>query len=156
MRFVRPLCDPADSMLSGKALAEEFMRRADAVNPSSTSITKWNPVNLLLEEVLRRERGDVYAATVSKAGNLSVRTEQSKTAGASVIVVMWTGEKQVRGDFDSTIAAIRKHRADRDLVLVARRANGTSGWGIVASLSANGKMPAIIAGAWPAAIALSY
>jgi hypothetical protein len=143
-------------MMSGAALAEEFMRRADPVNPSSKSNTKWNPVNMLLEEVLGRERRDVYAATVSKASNLSVRTEQSKTAGASVIVAMWTGENKVRSDFDSTIAAIRKHRADRDLVLVARRANGKTGWGIVASLSASGKMPAVIAGAWPAAIALSY
>jgi hypothetical protein len=143
-------------MMSGAALAAEFMRRADPVNPSSKSNTKWHPVNMLLAEVLGREDEDVYAATVSKAGNLSVRTEQSKTADAFVIVVMWTGENQGPNDFDSTITAIRKHLADRDLVFVARRANDLSGWGIVASLSANSKMPAIVAEAWPAAIALSY
>jgi hypothetical protein len=143
-------------MMSGAAFAAEFMRRADAVNPSLTSNTKWEPLDKLVAEALGRDDEDVYTATISKAGNLSVRTEQSKTAGASVIVAMWTGENQGPSDFDRTIIAIRKHLADRDLVLVAQRANGLSGWGIVVSLSANGKMPAIVAEAWPAAIALSY
>ena len=143
-------------MMSGAAFAAEFMRRADAVNPSLTSITKWEPLDKLIAEALGRDDEDVYTATISKAGNLSVRTEQSKTAGASVIVAMWTGENQGPSDFDRTIIAIRKHLADRDLVLVAQRANGLSGWGIVVSLSANGKIPVIVAEAWPAAIALSY
>jgi hypothetical protein len=143
-------------MMNGFALAAEFMRRADAVDPSLTSITKWEPIDQLMAEVLGRDDEDVYAATVSKAGNLSVRTSQSKTAGASVIIVMWTGEQSGPNDFDYTVNAVRKHLADRGLVLLARRANGVSGWEIAASLSASGGMPPIIAEAWPAAIALSY
>jgi hypothetical protein len=143
--------------MSASVLAEEFANRADPVNPALTSNTKWEPVDKLLAEALGRDDTDVYTATVSKAGNLSVRTAQSKTAGASVIVVMWTGEKQKSPhDFDRTVAAIRQHLSDRDLVLVARRASGVSGWEIVASLSATGGMPTAIAKAWPSAIALSY
>jgi hypothetical protein len=142
--------------MSEDDLAKEFSRRADKVDPSLTSNTKWEPIDKLVAEALGLEDEDVYTATVSKAGNLSVRTTQSKTAGASVIVVMWTGETQGRSDFDRTVEAAGKHLADRDLVLLARRKDGETGWKIVVSMSANGKMPSVIAKAWPAAIALSF
>jgi hypothetical protein len=142
--------------MSEDDLAKEFSRRADKVDPSLTSNTKWEPIDKLVAEALGLEDEDVYTATVSKAGNLSVRTTQSKTAGVSVIVVMWTGETQGRSDFDRTVEATGKHLADRDLVLLAQRKDGETGWEIVVSMSANGKMPSVIAKAWPAAIALSF
>lgn len=142
--------------MNPSVLAAEFMARADRVNPSLRSNTKWEPIDKLVAEALGLDDEDVYTATVSKAGNLSVRTSQSKSAGASVIVVMWTGEEQGPHDFDHTVTAARTHLNDRDLVLLARRANGLTGWEIVASLSANGTMPPVIAKAWPSAIALSF
>jgi len=142
--------------MSEDDLAKEFSKRADKVDPSLTSNTKWEPIDRLMAEALGRDDEDVYTATVSKAGNLSVRTTQSKTAGALVIVVMWTGEKQGRHDFDRTVKAAAKHLADRNLVLLARRRDDETGWEIVVSMSANGKMPRVIAKAWPAATALSF
>jgi hypothetical protein len=142
--------------MSEDDLAKEFSKRADKVDPSLTSNTKWEPIDKLIAEALGLDDEDVYAATVSKAGNLSVRTTQSKTAGASVIVVMWTGEKQGRHDFDRTVKAADKHLRDHDLVFLARRKDGETGWEIVVSMSATGMMPSVIAKAWPAAIALSF
>ena len=142
--------------MSEDDLAKEFSKRADKVDPSLTSNTKWEPIDKLIAEALGLDDEEVYTATVSKAGNLSVRTTQSKTAGASVIVAMWTGEKQGRHDFDRTVKAAGEHLADRDLALLARREDGKTGWEIIVSMSANGKMPSVIAKAWPAATALSF
>jgi hypothetical protein len=143
-------------MMSGAALAAEFARRADPVDPSSKSTTKWEPIDRLIAEALDREDEDVYTTTISKAGNVTVRTTQSKTAGASVIVAMWAGEREGPSDFDRTIKALRRHLYDRTLVLVARRANGPTGWAVAVALSTTGTMPRAIGAAWPSAIAMSY
>lgn len=143
--------------MSASVLATKFRDLADRVNPSLTSNTKWEPIDKLMAEALGLDDEDVYAVTVSKAGNLSVRTTQSKTAGASVVIVMWTGEAQRSPyDFDRTVEAARGHLADRDLVLVARRSEGLAGWEIVVAMSSTGKIPGVIASAWPSATALSY
>lgn len=137
----------------GSQLASEFQRVAATVVPSLTSITKWEAIDALLAEELGLEDSDVYTSTVSKAGNLSVRAEQSKNAGASVMVVMWTGKTE--RDFDRTVAAAHVHCGDRDLVLVAARtqiidARGRGVWTIRAIMP-SGRPPSVLTTAWPAA-----
>lgn len=142
------------SCVSGNfSLADEFERRAAPVVPSLTSNTKWEPIDALLAEELGLAEDDVYTSTVSKAGNLSVRAEQSKNAGASVVVVMWTGKNQ--RDLDRTVAAAHVHCADRDLVLVAARSmisdNVGRGKWTVRAIMPSASPPSVLTAAWPAA-----
>lgn len=143
-------------LVSGSVLSAEFARVAAPVDPSKPSTTKWDPVSRLIAEALHVPEHDVYTATVSKAGNLSVRTEQSKRAVAStapIVVVMWTGPDD--GDFDRTVTAAQAHLSSRTAVLVARRVGPSSKWTMVTVLSPSGAVPAAIATAWPKATGMS-
>jgi len=126
---------------------------AATVVPSLTSNTKWDAIDALLADELGLDDSDVYTSTVSKAGNLSVRAEQSKNAGASVMVVMWTGKNE--RDFDHTEAAVHVHCADRDLVLLAVRSQtlDQAGRGLwtVRAIMPSGSPPSVLTRAWPAA-----
>lgn len=137
--------------MSMSTLASEFHRLADPVNSSAPSNTKWSAVERLVAEALAAHEDDVYAATVNKAGNLSVRMVQSKNARSSVALVMWTGPDET--DFDRTISAVQKHLVGRQLVLVARRdLAGT--WRVVAALAPGGNVPAAITSAWAGVVVM--
>jgi hypothetical protein len=134
------------------ALANDFARAAAPVNPSLTSTTKWRPATRLVAEALHLADDDVYGATVSKAGNLSVRGVQSKGAVARVLVAFWTGKSEA--DFDSTVTAVRNHCTSRDLVLVARRTgelpDGSPYWSVeVVLCPPSSVVPSAISSAWP-------
>ncbi len=134
------------------ALANDFAHAAAPVNPSLTSTTKWRPATRLVAEALHLDDDDVYGSTVSKAGNLSVRGEQSKGAVARVLVAFWTGKSEA--DFDRTVTAARNHCTSRDLVLLARRTgqppDGSPYWSVeVVLCPPTSTVPAAISGAWP-------
>ena len=134
------------------ALANDFAHAAAPVNPSLTSTTKWRPATRLVAEALHLDDDEVYGSTVSKAGNLSVRGEQSKGAVARVLVAFWTGKSEA--DFDRTVTAARKHCTSRDLVLVARRTgqlpDSSPYWSVeVVLCPPTSTVPSAISGAWP-------
>lgn len=146
------------TMSSSNVLAVDFEDAAAPVDPSRVSVSKWKPVSRAVAEALGLDEDDVYTVTVSKAGNLSVRAEQSQKAGARVLVVMWTGPSA--NDFDATVSSARRHCRARDVVLIARKAgvrtDGQPRWTVEVVLDAQGSPPAAVAAAWPGATALAY
>lgn len=132
-------------------LASEFARVAGPVDPTRRSNTKWRPIDALLAEELGIGIDDVYTATLSKAGNLSVRLVQSRRADAGGVAVgMWTGRTEA--DFDRTVAAARTHLSDRDLVILAGRERVGSGgpeWTVRVFLPGPNGVPPSLAQAWP-------
>ncbi len=108
--------------------AQHFAARARKVNTSAPSTTKWNGVRDLLAEELGRESEDVYVATISKPGNVSVRFKQSDAAqGGPVLLAMHTDRAK---NLAKTIEALRKIAAVRG-AFAAVAAQGDEGWRIV-------------------------
>jgi hypothetical protein len=130
------------------SLASEIRRLAQRVQSDETSTTNWRPIELAVAEALGMRAYDVYASTVSKSGNLSVRMDQSPRARAApVFVAMFTGP---RSDEDRCVEAARRHGAGRSLVLVF--ADDAQGKTLLAIVKPRGQaVPATLASAYPGA-----
>lgn len=111
------------------------------VDPSAPSTTKFVPLDKTLEELLGRAPGDVVSVTVSKAGNLSVRTEQSKRVqNAVVTTAVAPDDKDVEGIKQAARDRVKQGRT-RSLLLLRR--NGTTwyaDWGVQPSQPPTGPL----------------
>jgi hypothetical protein len=136
------------------ALATEFDQASGSVVSSLVSVSKWRPVQDLIAEALAVDPGDVYVATVSKAGNLGVRFGQSKRArDASVAIAMYDDNDPVELQRIVSSAETKFAEEDRDLVLVF--ASGRQ-WSLIALVKhTSDPVPPALAAAWPAATVLS-
>lgn len=134
-------------------LAKDLNDAATAVDSTKQSNTKWAPVELLLAEALSEPEDEVYAATLSKAGNVAVRFNQSpKARAAGVVLGMFTGGS---ADLSRTVdtAAGRFHVESRRLVLVFDQSLGP--WSLRAVLKPAGtQVPPILVAAWSSAVVL--
>jgi hypothetical protein len=100
------------------SLAHDIQQATAHVHSDEPSTTNWALVEALLAEALHLGEGAVYAATVSKPGNLTVRMSQSDTArDAEVFVAMYTGDTSV---IESCVnSAVKKAKTQgRLLVLI--------------------------------------
>jgi hypothetical protein len=105
-------------MTQESPLARDIRLAAAQVQSDEPSTTNWGPVTDLIAEALHLGEGAVYAATVSKPGNLSVRMSQSDDArDADVFVAMYTGDRKIiQSCVESAVK--RARRQGRQLVLV--------------------------------------
>ena len=135
------------------SLASDVAATAAPIDPTKVSISKWRPVEGVLAEALHLDPEDVYGATISKPGNLSVRVGQSpRGRAAPVVLLMYTGDGD---ELEQCVAAAVNHCADRDLALLF--AEGTQGWTLAAILQPPGAtVPAALAAAYPAASVISF
>jgi hypothetical protein len=128
-------------------LARHLPALAQKVNPSAPSVPKWHPVRNLLAEALGVPENDVYVTTVSKAGNLRVRVEQSDDArNAKILVGMYTGGVDLESTLESMKA--RCKRGKRLGLIVDRSAN----WRVIAIVKHRGTaVPSVLASEYPGA-----
>src|SRR4051812_40426448 len=115
--------------MSGTQFATQFAAKAGRVNAQEPSTSKWNGVRDLFAEDMGLDPDQVYVATVSKPGNVSVRFEQSNAArSADVLVAMHTARST---DLEGTIDALRKVASPGGRVgVIAARNPG--GWSVAA------------------------
>lgn len=102
------------------------------VDPSAPSTSKFHELDVVLEQLLGGQPGDVVAVTVSKKGNLSVRSEQSKRAqNAAIAVAVVTDNTEIEGIREAARDRVRQGRT-RALVIVRRDAAGDwfADWGV--------------------------
>ena len=137
------------------SLAAELDETAASIDPSRVSVSKWNPVRDLLAEAIGVDPTDVYVATVSKAGNYSVRFDQSRGAReADVAVAMYPDSDPAELDRIVRSAETRFAVGDRRFVLVF--AFQQSQWSLRALLKdGSDAVPPALAAAWPAATVVS-
>lgn len=129
-------------------LASDIQRATAQVHSDEPSTTNWTLVEALLAEALNRGEGAIYAATVSKPGNLTVRMSQSDSArDAEVFVAMYTGDNDVLENCVNS--AIKKAKTQgRHLVLVF--ADRGTGMALEAGIKqATDPVPSLLAQAYP-------
>src|SRR5947209_18482004 len=115
--------------MSTTQFASQFAAKAVNVNAEEPSTSKWKGVRDLFAEDLGIDPDDVYVATISKPGNVSVRFGQSEAArSADVLIAMHTGRSS---ELEGTIEALCRVAAPRGRVGVIT-ANGPGGWSVVA------------------------
>jgi hypothetical protein len=129
-------------------LASEIQQATAQVHSDEPSTTNWMLVEALLAEALHRDEGTIYASTVSKPGNVTVRMGQSDGArDAEVFVAMYTGDN---GVIESCVnSAIKKAKTQsRHLVLIF--ADRGAGMTLEAGIKqANDPVPSALAQAYP-------
>lgn len=106
---------------------ERLQRALSGVDPSAPSTTKYSPLEAAVAAFLGLAAGDVAAVTVSKAGNLSVRAEQSTRAQASQVLVAVVTDP---GETEAVRRAARERvqeRRTRSIMTIVRRA-GDDEW----------------------------
>lgn len=119
-------------MKNGETFREQFAAKAAKVDPSLSSTTKWHGVRDLVAEEVGFDSGNVYVATISKPGNVTVRFGQSNAANAGALLLAMHTDKPRA--LEGTIRALGRLAAERDAsAAVASRENGH--WEIVAILA---------------------
>jgi len=133
--------------------SKHFALRADAVDASAPSTSKWNGVRDLMAEELGRDPDDVYVATISKPGNVTVRFGQSDAGRDSpVLLAMHTDEASA---LEKTIESMRRIAAARG-AFAAIAARGRDGWVVVAVVAEDDEADAIVLlESFPAAVHLN-
>jgi hypothetical protein len=138
--------------MAASQFANQFAAKAAKVNAEEPSTSKWNGVRDLFAEDLGLDPDEVYVATISKPGNVSVRFGQSEAArSADVLVAMHTGRSS---ELEGTIEALRRVAAPRGHVGVV--ADGSAGgWSVAAVIGPSGDaIAATIASSSPNAVLL--
>lgn len=138
---------------AGFDLAAEIKRVAAEIQASKVSNTKWGPIEDLIAEATHVAEDDVYAATVSKPGNLSVRMNQSDLAlDADVFVAMYTGaDDEMERCVTSAVKRCRKQNR-RFVLILADQGKGME-LVVVVKQPTEG-VPSELAAAYPAASVL--
>jgi hypothetical protein len=115
--------------MGGGQFASQFAATAAKVNPEAPSTSKWKGVRNLFAEGVGLHPAEVYVATISKPGNVSVRFGQSEAArSADVLVAMHTGTLP---EVEGTIEAMRRVAAPRGRVGVIG-VRDLGGWSVAA------------------------
>jgi hypothetical protein len=140
--------------MTANQLARQFAAKAAKVNARAPSISKWNGVRDVFAEDLGLDWTQVYVATISKPGNVSVRFGQSEAARtADVLVAMHTGGSS---ELEGTIDAVRRVAVSRNGVGVIA-AQDSGGWSVAAIIAPAGDaVAAAIASASPNSVWLPF
>jgi hypothetical protein len=138
--------------MSSIGLAGHIRAVSTGIDPAKQSNTKWNPIRDLLAESLHLREDDVYVATISKPGNLSVRLEQSRASrAADVVVGMYTGRN---AQLTQCVDAAVTHAGGRLVLLFT---GGPGSWNLTAIVKSKAQsVPSALAAEYPAASVVSY
>jgi hypothetical protein len=138
--------------MNATQFASQFAVKAAKVNAEEPSTSKWNGVRNLFAEDLGIDPDDVYVATISKPGNVSVRFGQSAAArSADVLIAMHTGRSS---ELEGTVEAVRRVAAPQGRVGVITF-HGPAGWSVAAVVGPPGDaIAAAIAASSPNAVLL--
>jgi hypothetical protein len=137
----------SDSMES--KLREHIRAAAAPVDPSAPSVSKWWPVRDLLAEAMGLPPDEIYVATVSKPGNLKVRSEQSQRGtGAKVLGGMYTGRTD---QLEQCLRSAKARCLERNLMILIFVDEGR-GFDMIAVVKQTSmRMPSMLASTYPTA-----
>jgi hypothetical protein len=132
----------------------QFAAKAKGVMAGSPSTSHWQGVEGLVTEFLGVDQNIVYASTISKPGNVSVRFDQSKSARrGKYLLGMYTGDL---AELEGAVEPMRKLAEERDGVAALAACESTD-WEIVAIAARRGSAEAAaLIGEFPGAVQIGF